>query len=238
MQSHHLHQEKSLMAIFSCITVTFFLCHLPRVVLNIYEFQLHRNSGFCKDVFGTRFVPPPWFFITTCVEKILLILNASANFLYYCFSGREFRNRSVHIQLFLLNCMKITFMHAFRFCQILHCRLVPMSSNVYTEEVTRCVLTNQNNMAAYESVVLALNTLQREANIAAIRVESAQETAFAITPPTNATMTPPAEEAKGEVINGEHEQLSSINGGSPQIKLLCVHFLGHIYAHSETSAVV
>ena len=45
-----MYREKSLMAIFSCITVTFFLCHLPRVVLNIYEFQLQRNSAICREV--------------------------------------------------------------------------------------------------------------------------------------------------------------------------------------------
>ena len=29
------------------------------------------------------------------MEKILLILNASANFVYYCFAGREFRRQFV-----------------------------------------------------------------------------------------------------------------------------------------------
>lgn len=36
-------------------------------------------------------------FIMTSIEKVLLIINASANFIYYCFSGREFRNRFCRI---------------------------------------------------------------------------------------------------------------------------------------------
>ncbi len=37
-QSH----DGSLLTIFGCITFTFFLCHFPRVILNVYEFHLHR----------------------------------------------------------------------------------------------------------------------------------------------------------------------------------------------------
>ena len=81
--------ERSLMIIFSCITSTFLICHFPRVILNIYEFEFHRNQGRCQLQFQRQFIPPQWYYITTYVEKILLILNASANFVYYCFSGKS-----------------------------------------------------------------------------------------------------------------------------------------------------
>ena len=45
-----------------------------------------------------------WKKTTTNEIPFQLILNASANFVYYCFSGREFRNR---------------------FCQIIKCRYLP-----------------------------------------------------------------------------------------------------------------
>ncbi|TRY74638.1 hypothetical protein TCAL_15614, partial [Tigriopus californicus] len=96
LQSHSS-QEKTLLTIFCCINSTFFICHLPRVVLNIYEFFLHQRSHYCQSTFDVPFVPPPWMFIMTSIEKVLLIINASANFIYYCFSGREFRNRFCRI---------------------------------------------------------------------------------------------------------------------------------------------
>ncbi len=34
--------DGSLLAIFGCITFTFLLCHFPRVILNVYEFHLHK----------------------------------------------------------------------------------------------------------------------------------------------------------------------------------------------------
>ena len=51
--------------------------------------QYQRNQARCSDKYGRGFVPPHWIYITMYVEKILLMLNASANFLYYCFSGKE-----------------------------------------------------------------------------------------------------------------------------------------------------
>ena len=97
--------ERSLMIIFSCITVTFLFCHFPRVILNIYEFEFHRNQGRCRDLFQRQFIPPQWYFLTTYLEKILLILNASANFVYYCFSGNRtgFFSNYLFVRLSLLS---------------------------------------------------------------------------------------------------------------------------------------
>ena len=40
---------------------------------------------------NARYFRPKWTYILGCFEKVLLILNASVNFIYYCFAGREFR---------------------------------------------------------------------------------------------------------------------------------------------------
>lgn len=50
-------------------------------------------QSYCEDVFGTEFAPPAWMFVLTVVEKAALILNASANFVYYCLTGSQFRHR-------------------------------------------------------------------------------------------------------------------------------------------------
>ena len=97
LQNHSSRQEKSLLTIFCFISCTFFVCHLPRAVLNIYEFELHRKTEVCLRDYNATFVPPAWMFVTISIEKVLLIFNASANFIYYCFSGREFRNRFIRI---------------------------------------------------------------------------------------------------------------------------------------------
>ncbi|CAB4066113.1 unnamed protein product [Lepeophtheirus salmonis] len=93
-QSNH---ERSLLIIFACITITFLVCHIPRVILNIYEFTLQRRETICHKKYMSKFNPPVIILIATSVEKILLILNSSANFVYYCFSGNRFRNQFCQI---------------------------------------------------------------------------------------------------------------------------------------------
>ena len=90
-------QERSLLIIFICISFTFIICHTPRMILNVYEFKMESDREACLKVAGTgKYIRPGWTIVLTCIEKILLILNSSANFVYYCFAGREFRRLFCH----------------------------------------------------------------------------------------------------------------------------------------------
>ena len=59
------------------------------------DFRLSKVNQFSTYFAGedAKYSRPRWTFILGCIEKVLLILNASANFLYYCFAGREFRRQ-------------------------------------------------------------------------------------------------------------------------------------------------
>ena len=91
-------QERSLLIIFICISFTFIVCHTPRMILNVYEFKMESDREACLKLAGNtgKYIRPSWTIVLTCIEKILLILNSSANFVYYCFAGREFRRLFCH----------------------------------------------------------------------------------------------------------------------------------------------
>ena len=63
------------------------------MILNVYEFKMESDREACLKLAGNtgKYIRPSWTIVLTCIEKILLILNSSANFVYYCFAGREFR---------------------------------------------------------------------------------------------------------------------------------------------------
>ncbi|XP_040583670.1 FMRFamide receptor [Lepeophtheirus salmonis] len=83
--------EKSLYITFFCLTTTFLICHLPRVLLNIHELNKNHLQNYCKKVYDTNYNPPEWTYLSTFVEKILLIFNSSVNFIFYCLVGKRFR---------------------------------------------------------------------------------------------------------------------------------------------------
>ena len=93
-------QERSLYITFFCLTSTFFICHLPRIALNVSEIHLNNMQRRCREelnsdftlILGTvNYVEPAWVLIASSIEKILLIFNSSINFVYYCLVGKTFR---------------------------------------------------------------------------------------------------------------------------------------------------
>lgn len=74
-----------------------YLCILIHGHLTLFHKATLSGSRCALSRYSMAFSPPIWFYALTFVEKILLVLNASANFVYYCFSGREFRNRFCQI---------------------------------------------------------------------------------------------------------------------------------------------
>ena len=43
-------QERTLYITFFCLTTTFLLCHLPRILLNIYEVPMSQDRELCRQV--------------------------------------------------------------------------------------------------------------------------------------------------------------------------------------------
>ena len=86
-------QERTLYITFFCLTTTFLLCHLPRILLNIYEVPMSVDSERCRHVYKRPFYSPRWVLIAACVEKLLLIANSSFNFVIYCLAGKGFRQQ-------------------------------------------------------------------------------------------------------------------------------------------------
>ncbi|TRY73705.1 hypothetical protein TCAL_00917, partial [Tigriopus californicus] len=79
--------EMNLAAILLCIVFLFFICHFPRILLNVHEFFMLADMIQCEQAF----VPPAWFLCTTSFNHWLLIVNASINFLIYCSVGNKFK---------------------------------------------------------------------------------------------------------------------------------------------------
>lgn len=89
--SRKAHRERTLFIMLCCITFTFFFCHLPRICLNVYEFVRQEYVIICVHDFGTSWNLPRWGRFVNEVSNALLILNSSANFVYYCLVGQAFR---------------------------------------------------------------------------------------------------------------------------------------------------
>ena len=58
----------------------FFVSHLPRLLLNLYELYKVDEIIEC----GENFFPPTWFICLTSVNHLLLVLNCIMNFVVYC----------------------------------------------------------------------------------------------------------------------------------------------------------
>jgi hypothetical protein len=92
-------QEKTLYMTFVCLTITFLLCHMPRIVLNVYEVPMTKRRRICKYLFKRPFYSPSWVLILSSVEKLTLIINSSINFIFYCLVGKAFRQQMCKVGL-------------------------------------------------------------------------------------------------------------------------------------------
>ena len=104
-------QEECLCVILVTIVVTYAVCNLPRLILNIHEtFNLDQIT-LCKFTdLGTVakkylllltkiFVPqggiPVWAILLGYVSHVLLVISSSANFYIYCIIGASLRTQLV-----------------------------------------------------------------------------------------------------------------------------------------------
>eukprot|EP00093_Oithona_nana_P001636 01636.XXX_5444_4188_1 [CDS] Oithona nana genome sequencing. len=69
------------------IVLVFFVCHLPRVTLNIIEMMMASKVNKC----GENFCPPMLLMCAVPFTHLMLVLNSSANIVIYCLLGDGFR---------------------------------------------------------------------------------------------------------------------------------------------------
>ena len=100
--------EKSLYVTFFCLTTTFLVCHLPRLIINIYEVPMSSNRQICEEIYQRHYFQPKWVIILSYFEKLALIFNCSINFVFYCFASKMFKKQM----------MTVVFSRVVRMCQI------------------------------------------------------------------------------------------------------------------------
>ena len=62
--------EKSLYVTFFCLTTTFLVCHLPRLIINIYEVPMSSNRQICEEIYQRHYFQPKWVIILSKTTKI------------------------------------------------------------------------------------------------------------------------------------------------------------------------
>ena len=89
--------EKALYITFFCLTTTFLICHLPRIILNVYEVPMSNYREICLQKFKRHYFQPSWVIILSYFEKLCLIINSSTNFLCLCLVSKMFRKQMVKV---------------------------------------------------------------------------------------------------------------------------------------------
>ncbi|XP_023337024.1 uncharacterized protein LOC111708020 [Eurytemora carolleeae] len=95
-------KECNLAFILICTVVTFFICHIPRVMTNVYEALIIKKEENCK-LQGMGYVKL-WYLYIIVATNLMLVLNATVNLPIYLSGGKSFR--ASFIEMFgLENCV-------------------------------------------------------------------------------------------------------------------------------------
>lgn len=90
-----LRKELNLFIIVLVIVVTFLCCHIPRILVDIYEFSHLEDIVTCNDRKKYNpylsYLPPTWVDCISFAGHSMSILNSSVNFIIYSFVGHNFR---------------------------------------------------------------------------------------------------------------------------------------------------
>jgi len=90
-----LWKEMNMFLVLLCIVVIFICCHVPRVIIDIFEFSHVESIVRCNELTmageGHPFLPPMWIECLNHISHFTGILSSSVNFLIYCFIGHNFR---------------------------------------------------------------------------------------------------------------------------------------------------
>ena len=106
LRRRHQKEEERLCIILITIVVLFFVCNLPRLILNIHETYNLDQITLCsftplgKERFHEELMRslclggrPIWIILLGNISHVLLVLNSSANFYIYCVIGANLRHQ-------------------------------------------------------------------------------------------------------------------------------------------------
>ena len=82
--------EDKLAGIFLFIILSFVLCHLPRVALDVHEIATLGHYNKCRAA-KIPHVFPAWSFVAINISHFCLVLNATMNMFIYCSMSTQFR---------------------------------------------------------------------------------------------------------------------------------------------------
>ena len=87
-------QEANLCIILIFIVLTFFICHSPRLLLNIHEIWTLDQVEHCLHIQQTILGGfPVWAILLGYVSNVLMVINSSANLVIYCIIGANMRKQ-------------------------------------------------------------------------------------------------------------------------------------------------
>lgn len=97
-----LWKEMNMFLVLLCIVVIFVCCHVPRVIIDIWEFSLVESIVQCNDLFlsgemSHPFHPSKWIECLNHVSHFTGILSSCTNFLIYSFIGHNFRKEFLQL---------------------------------------------------------------------------------------------------------------------------------------------
>ena len=88
--TNRLRREKKLFWILFSIVLIFFMCHLPKGVIDLWEVVHIKKSLACQKA-NMWFYWPTWIMNIMTVSNFLIFVNSSVNFLIYLLVDRDFR---------------------------------------------------------------------------------------------------------------------------------------------------
>ena len=74
------------------IVVVFAVCHFFRFFLAFYEVSIVEKTKLCIEENGRDSkAHPPWIYVISALNHLMLMVNSSVNFIIYCAVGSKFR---------------------------------------------------------------------------------------------------------------------------------------------------
>lgn len=82
--------DHNLAMILAGIVMVFAVCHFFRFFLAFYHVSIAERTKICHEQ-GRETAHPPWLYIISALNHLMLMVNSSINFIIYCAVGSKFR---------------------------------------------------------------------------------------------------------------------------------------------------
>lgn len=84
------HPDHNLAMILAGIVMVFAVCHFFRFFLAFYHVSIAERTKLCHEQ-GQEMGHPPWLYVISALNHLMLMVNSSINFIIYCAVGSKFR---------------------------------------------------------------------------------------------------------------------------------------------------